>query len=422
MVKKTTYSFFLLLALSLMADAKTVGVCQNGCRFSSIQSAVEYAAPGDTVLVNGGSYYENISINKPVALIGTNGAIIDAKYKGNVIISTSGNITIKGFVIRNSGRSDVQDFAAIKLMGLDYSMQDCHIENNTLINNFFGIWAGNASNCTIKNNIIKGPSNQSEVLSGNGIHLWHCTNFLLEGNTISGHRDGMYFEFASHSNAIDNTSRENLRYGIHFMYSSDNSFRGNTFEDNQTGAAVMISNHVDIEYNKFINSWGPVSYGLLLKTMDDCYLYRNTFNHNTAAIIEDEGERTKFVGNNFINNGTAVKLFQSNSTDNLFEYNNFIANTFDVSVNGFMDNNNVFRHNYWSDYTGYDLDKNGIGDVPFKPVRLMSLYTQQFPASLILLKSFFVDLLDFAENMVPALTPTVISDDSPSMKVIKWTK
>jgi nitrous oxidase accessory protein len=93
-----------------------------------------------------------------------------------------------------------------------------------------------------------------------------------------------------------------------------------------------------------------------------------------------------------------------------------------VGVNDFMDSHNIFQHNYWSDYTGYDLDRNGIGDVPFKPVKLMSLYAQKFPASLILLKSLFIDILDFTENMIPSLTPSVITDNYPSMKVIKWSK
>jgi nitrous oxidase accessory protein len=412
----------LCLALPQPASAKTVGVCQGSCQFRSIQAAIDYAAPGDTILVNGGTYYGNISIAKPLRLIGINKPVIDAKYSGDVIKSTSADITINGFVIKDSGRSDIEDFAGIKFLGDDYSIQDCHIDNNIILNNLFGIWVGNARRCTITNNLIRGPSSGSEVLSGNGIHLWHCTNFMVDGNTISDQRDGMYFEFTSNSNVNNNISKDNLRYGIHFMYSSNNSFTGNTFVNNQTGAAVMVSNHIHMEFNKFLNSWGPVSYGLFLKEMDDCYLDRNIFEHNTVAIVVENAERNKIAKNDFINNGTAIRLAQSDSTDNLFEYNNFISNTFDVGVNDFMDSHNIFQHNYWSDYTGYDLDRNGIGDVPFKPVKLMSLYAQKFPASLILLKSLFIDILDFTENMIPSLTPSVITDNYPSMKVIKWSK
>lgn len=409
------------------SSASTIVVCQtsvlpNGlvCTFNDIQKAINYAKPKDIIKVYGGFYKENLFIDKPLTLLGFNLPVIDADHKGDVIKSTASNVKIEGFVIENSGRSDIQDLAGVKFIAPDTKyVENCTVANNIIKNNFFGIWMGNVKGCIIKNNIIKGPLNPSEVLSGNGVHLWHCKHMLVANNNISGHRDAIYLEFTSESEFIGNTCKDNLRYGIHFMYSSDDIYMYNIFTDNQTGGAVMYSKRVYMKYNKFSNSWGPVSYGLLLKTMDDCYIYGNIFKNDTTAIIMDEGERTKIISNNFINNGVAIDLHQSDSTDNIFEWNNFISNTFDVSADGFMHSHNRFKYNYWSDYTGYDLDKDGIGDVPFVPVKLISVVSQQVPSSLILLKSFFAYLLNYMQAMIPTLVPDVIKDTHPLMKPVK---
>lgn len=402
-----------------------ISVCKNGCKFNSIQEAINAAIPYSKIMVYPGIYNENLLINKPLELIGKNFPVIDAGHKGDVVKSTSGDVKIEGFVIENSGRSDIEDFAGIKFLAPDsvgngYGIKNCVIKSNKILNNFFGIWMGNSTGCKIEDNQIIGPAVQSEVNSGNGIHLWHCKDIIIKHNLIKGHRDGIYFEFTSHSYIINNISEDNFRYGIHFMYSSYDTYLYNTFNNNQTGGAVMYSKYVTMEYNKFIDAWGPVSWGLLLKTMDHCYIYRNIFRRDTTAIVEDEGTNSQFIENNFINNGSAINLHQGNSLNNLFKNNNFISNTFDVVTGSSINNNNIFEYNYWSDYTGYDLDKDGIGDVPFRPVKLMSLFSQNFPASLILLKSFFIQLLDYAQDVIPTLTPDTLVDNYPRMEYVRW--
>ena len=76
----------------------------------------------------------------------------------------------------------------------------------------------------------------------------------------------------------------------------------------------------------------------------------------------------------------------------------------------------MFSGNYWDRYKGYDLDRDGIGDVPFRPVRLFSVIVEKYEASLVLLHSILVDALDTAERIVPALTPDELIDSAPLMK------
>ena len=79
------------------------------------------------------------------------------------------------------------------------------------------------------------------------------------------------------------------------------------------------------------------------------------------------------------------------------------------------DSRNYFNKNYWSSYAGYDLDRDGIGDVPHHPVRLYSLLIEQLPSSVILMNSAFVNILDVTERVVPTLTPEALIDNHPRM-------
>jgi nitrous oxidase accessory protein len=74
------------------------------------------------------------------------------------------------------------------------------------------------------------------------------------------------------------------------------------------------------------------------------------------------------------------------------------------------------RGNHFDEYRGYDLNRDGIGDLPHHPVRLFALIVENNPPALILLRSFLLDLLDLAERVLPVLIPATVIDTAPSMR------
>ena len=165
-----------------------------------------------------------------------------------------------------------------------------------------------------------------------------------------------------------------------------------------------------------MSNWGSASYGLLLKEVYDVQLTRNHFVRNTVGLVADGANRIDASHNEFTRNGWALKLLAS-TDGGRFTANNFIDNTFDVTTNSRASANEL-SGNYWDAYRGYDLNHDGIGDVPFHPVRLFSLLVQTNENSLILLRSVFVSLLDTAERALPSLTPEMLVDPGPSMRPI----
>ena len=408
---KTVVAILLLFGMNkVLANKIVVG---KDKAISTLRQGIREAMEGDTILLNQGIYKEgNIIINKAIYLIGINSPVLDGENKNEILTLTGKNIVIKGIHFANAGYSSMNDYAALKIIDATNIL----IENNSIINASFGIHLANTINSVIRNNTIKG-NDKSEHLSGNGIHLWKCANMQVENNSIQGHRDGIYFEFVTQSTIQNNLSEKNIRYGLHFMFSSNDNYFNNTFRNNGAGVAVMYSHKVKMEGNKFEMNWGPSSYGILLKDITDSYIQHNTFFKNSVGIHMEGSSRIDVSKNIFKENGWALKV-QASCDDNIFFQNNFFGNSFDVGTNGSLALNK-FYNNYWDKYEGYDLNKNGIGDVPYHPVSMYSMIVEQNPNSLILLRSFMVSLLDKAEKAIPSLASENLVDDKPMIKSIK---
>ena len=303
----------------------------------------------------------------------------------------------------------MEDIAGIKV----YDRRDVVIENNILDDTFFGIYIEHGTNCSIKNNKLTAYSAE-EQQSGNGIHCWKSDSMRIIGNSITGHRDGIYFEFVTNSIIWRNTSFKNVRYGLHFMFSQNNTYVTNIFQNNGAGVSVMYSHGIKMFNNYFRENWGDGSYGLLLKEITDSYIEGNHFEKNTTGIHMEGANRIQMQKNAFENNGWAMQI-QASCMDITVTKNNFIGNTFDVGTNGSLVLN-TFNNNYWDKYEGYDLNKDRIGDVPYRPVSLYSMIVAKNPPAMILFRSFITSLMDKTEKVLPGITPQNLLDEHPLMK------
>ena len=405
----------LLICFPLFLKAQSIEVCPK-CPINSIAQAVAKAKKGDTIIVQKGTYPENnILLDKPLTLIGKDRPIINGQFKGSILKIQADSITIKGFRLANVPFKATEEQAAILL---DKSKKFL-IEDNIMDQVCFGVLLRKGRDGIIKNNKISSNATQ-QYNSGNAIHLWSCKNIKIIGNEAANCRDGIYIQFSSKSYIEGNYCYKNLRYGLHFMFSDDNEYYRNRFSENGAGAAVMFSKRVKMVGNTFQDNWGPSSYGLLLKELYDSELVDNTFYRNTIGINGENCTRMKYNENTFTENGWGIRI-RGGCYQNDFWDNNFFNNTFDVAYDNNV-NDNKFRSNYWSDYTGYDLNKDGVGDVPYRPVKLFSYISNRTPESIVLLRSLFIDIMNFSEKVAPVFTPENLIDETPRMEPVKNTK
>jgi nitrous oxidase accessory protein len=393
--------------------AQTIEVCSS-CHISTLKDAITQAKDFDTIMIKKGTYKEyGVIINKPLTIIGKNYPVIDGEMKGEIITIISDNVVVDGLFIINVGKSYTADYAAIRVK----NSKNFIIKNLVLEKLFFGIYIEKSRDGKVFHNKIVGEAVE-EYNSGNGIQLWYSKNIQIEHNFVQHVRDGIYLEFSDNCVIKNNVSALNVRYGLHFMFSNDDTYQDNTFENNGAGVAVMFSKRIKMFNNIFKENWGTASYGLLLKEINDAEIEGNTFADNTIGINVEGSNRINYKHNNFKNNGWAIKIKGACYT-NIFKENNFLYNSFDIAYNSKV-NDNEFDRNFWSSYTGYDLDKNGIGDVPYRPVKLFSYIVNRTPETIILLRSMFIDIIDFSEKVSPVFTPDNLLDNNPLTKKIIW--
>ena len=407
---KLHYTLLVFVIITSKLFSQSINVCSN-CEITNISKSIENANSGDTIYFKKETFYENdIVIDKPLTLIG-NKTVLDVRFFGDGFIVKSDHVAISGFVINNIKSSFTKDLAGIKAYGISFFS----FKNNEFNNPFFAFLIQKSSNGIISNNIINGNL-LNEISSGNGIHLWHSNNIQIESNNIYNMRDGIYMEFVDKSSVNYNVCKKNKRYGLHFMFSDQNTFKKNIFDNNEVGVAVMFSKNISISGNHFKNNWGMASYGLLMKEIYDTSLENNFFYKNTIGINTEGSSRINYLNNIFENNGWAIKI-SGGCYKNIFKKNDFINNTFDVSsIEG--QNNNSFEYNYWSKYIGYDLNKDEIGDTPYRPMKLFSYIVNIIPESIVLRRSLFIDFLNYSEKISPIFTPKDLYDNYPALNRI----
>ncbi|PIQ63122.1 MAG: nitrous oxide reductase [Bacteroidetes bacterium CG12_big_fil_rev_8_21_14_0_65_60_17] len=400
----------LILVIWGLLQAASVPERMPGHSAGTISERIAAAAPHDTVHVEAGVYTEpTIVIDRPLTLLGAPGAHIQGTGGHELLVLAADSISVSGFTFSGVDRTFMEDRAAIRVQ----DARGCRIANNTFRGVFFGIYMARATDCHIESNTLRSQIT-SETTGGNAVHAWYSTHLTIANNRIDGFRDGIYLEFTDDSRVEGNTSVNNLRYGLHFMFADRNAYTDNVFSDNRAGVAVMYADGISMQRNVFRRAWGASAYGLLLKEIRRGEVLNNTFDGNSVALLVESTDHMTFHGNTFAENGWGIKLMAS-AIGNVFSDNTFRGNTFDVSTNS-RTLDSRFEGNFWDTYKGYDLDRDGRGDVAHRPVTLFSVLVERHEPVIYLHRSLLVDVLNVAERLLPVLTPVELVDPQPRMR------
>ena len=396
-----------------------------------LQKILDASQDGDMITLASGQYFGNFSIKQQITLRGSNeggekASIINAQGVGHALVLHNSHITIDNLKItnwgddlteQNSGIYSNEKIANERAVGLS-------IKNNTLSGDGFGIWLNHVTKAQVSNNIVKGNLSLRSADRGNGIQIANVTHSHVYSNEVHEIRDGIYV-ISSQNNLIENNVMHDLRYGIHYMYSYDNTVKDNTAYNTRAGYALMSSRRLTISGNKTTDS---EDYGFLLN-----FITQSTFSHNHIKNVWTKPEN-KVLGRD------GKGLFVYNSGYNTLENN--IVDTAEIGIhltagsenikiygNSFINNPTQVKYvsnkkqewsqggkgNYWSNYLGWDMDNDGIGDAIFEPNDGIDKLVWQYPEMKMIMDSPAILILRWVQKQFPVLKPPGVKDSYPLM-------
>ncbi len=382
---------------------------------TSIVSALAQAKAGDVIEVRGGRYEGPLVIDKAVTLNGVGWPVIDGQGRGTVVTLTAADAVIRGFEIIGSGDQPDEDHAGITL-----AAPRTTAENNRLRDVLFGIFIAKAENAIVRGNDVDSMARFDYGRKGDGIRLWYSSGTLVEGNTIHDTRDLVAW-YSQHVVLRNNVITRN-RYGIHLMFCNQLLIERNKFVDNHVGVYAMYSNDVVMRDNLVQGHRGPSGYAFGFKEADNVTVENNVIVNNRGGFYLDSvpfsPDGTSRITHNIIAfNDTGVILLPA-TRGNRFEGNTFWENVEQVGIaGGTATGKNTWQGNYWSDYTGYDLNGDGIGDMPHRADRFFEGVLDREPMLRVLLYSPAMQAIEMAAEAFPIVRPQPkFVDESPRMQ------
>ncbi|RRQ23074.1 nitrous oxide reductase family maturation protein NosD [Thiohalobacter thiocyanaticus] len=393
-----------------------------------LQQRVDAAAAGAVIEVPAGTYTGNLVISRALTLKGSGEVILDGNNSGDVVRVRAADVTIAGLVIRNSGKNLTDMNAGIFA---EKAAENLRVIGSRFENNAFGLWLDGCRAPEVIDNRIQGAPQLRSQDNGNGIHLFAVHDGLVRGNHISGTRDGIYIDTSQHNRLEDNLM-EDLRYGIHYMYSYNNEVIDNRTRNTRTGYALMQSKNLEVRGNA---SDGDLNYGMLLNNIVGSHISGNRIRGTrTGRAFVTGGDdvagadgKALFIYNSQYNEISGNLLedadigihLTAGSEDNAIHGNAFIRNRVQVKYVATREQewSDEGRGNYWSDYLGWDMNADGVGDRPYEPNDAVDKLLWRYPMARILMSSPAIETLRWVQRQFPVFKPQGVRDSHPLMQM-----
>lgn len=379
----------------------------------NFQETIDKAKEGQTIKLKKGVYKGPITINKPLSIIGSKDAVIDGGGNDSVITVKNDHVTLKGLTIQNSGRH--QENSGIYLENTNHVT----LKNNHIQNVHFGIYIKNGTNTTITGNTITSHEGHFSQ-KGNGIHIFKGEGNVIEKNSITDVQDGIYFDFAKdvivrHNNVLYS------RYGMHYMFSGNILTEDNLTEGNITGLMIMDSKDLEYYRNVVYDQFHFRGYGILIYDTQNIILKENQITQNSVGISLEKAENTQFENNIIASNQVGLE-FRRDNHNNVFTENNFIGNIVSSTIGKEeLRLDNGAKGNYWDDYKSYDIDGDGVGEIPYKAGSLYDDILKRQPLWQFYFESPAIIMWTKAESMFPSFGSVEVYDHNPLVEPVDFT-
>ena len=403
-------------ALLLRAAAALAAPCTPVASGDDLARRLAAAPPGATLCLAPGPWPGPLRIGPGVTLSGPRDAVLSG---GDTVVTLAGaGAALEGVTIEGSGRRFDRLDAAVFV-----AADRARVERVAIRGALFGIRAERVNGLVLRGNEIAGDPARTLGLRGDGIRLWEVRESRIEDNHLADGRD--LVAWYAPGNRFERNRIERGRYGLHFMYSHDNDVSDNVFADDVVGMFVMYSHRVRLERNEFLRAGGAAGIGLGVKEAGDLLVRDNVFVANSTGIFVDTNavdpsERNRFEGNEFRFQDRAL-LFHGDVELDEFVGNRFRDNRTSVAVEGRGNARGaVWRGNEWDEYLGYDLDGDGVGDIPYEPTDLAGDFVARVPALAFFHGSIALAAIEWIGRALPLFdAQPLLVDREPRMRLAR---
>jgi nitrous oxidase accessory protein len=373
---------------------------------SPLQARIDEANSGDRIVVGPGTYRGDLLIDRAIVLEGVGRPLLVGSGTGTVVRIRAAGVVFRGFAIDGLAGGDLgRDSSGIHVSARNVQIEDCEVRNA-----LFGIYLREADDSTVSQCSIQGIAGRPPGEVGSGIHVWNTNRFTLADNVITRSRDGIYIQASHHGRILRNRASD-LRYGLHYMFSDDNTFEDNTFERGAAGTALMNSRRITFRRNRFVRNRGFASVGLLLKSCDEVVAEDNFIADNARGIFLESANRSVFRRNVIAMSDEAIVLYDSTSGTS-FEGNVFVANFTPLTLVG-RRTDTRFLGNFWSDQQATDLDGDGFADQAYRLSNVFDHLRGNLTAANLFARAPAAKALAAAERAFPVLEAVPVLDPRP---------
>lgn len=338
--------------------------CRELAAGAALQAAVDATAAGTALCLGPGRYLGPVTIDHRIELWGPPTAVIASNGVGTTVRLIAAGARLAGVTIDGSGGRYDQNDSAVGV-----TADDVTVEGVTVMRAVHGLGVDKAHRVRLLGNHVIGSRDPAIGLRGDSIRLWETDDAEVADNVIEDGRDlVVWYSRRAH---VHGNRVSRARYGTHFMYSHDARVEGNRYLDVTVGVFIMYSHGMELRGNVIANAAGAAGIAIGFKDAGDAKVVDNLLVHDEVGIYLDgtpqrPDQRVEIAGN-------AVRLCRSAivfhaSTHHLqVRGNDFGGDEVIVRVDGGGDAlDDTWDGNYFDAYTGYDLDDDGTGDVPFE--------------------------------------------------------
>jgi nitrous oxidase accessory protein len=349
-----------------------------------------------------------LAIASGVTVWGPREAIVRSTGEGTTV-RVIGPGRLFGSTVDGSGRRfDLLD-SAVHLEGDRPALIGATIMNAT-----FGVIAERSEGATIEDNLVIGTGGAALGMRGDAIRLWEAHGATVARNRVKNARDVVVW-YSSRARVEENVI-SGSRYGVHLMHSDDNLVLKNKLENDVVGVFVMYSRRVSIAENVVTSNGGAAGMGLGIKDSSEISIRSNEIVRSEIGLFLDNANGA-WIEENSVRLGGAAVAFHGPAAGTTLVHNELRDNLSQARSESSGDGEGArWDENYFDDYAGYDLDRDGIGDVPYELRSLASDLAARSPELALFRGTPALFLAEAIAKALPIFTPKeLLKDEHPRM-------